>query len=120
MFEQQFTGKLETERRRLLKQKEEAEGILRLQIEDLNEGNTSLRNEYASLQRENDSLRRREDEQQSELEGVRRENDKMLESKMELIKNCSMEIDCLRHRIRMYTMGDWGGVISKRSGRGGF
>ena len=119
--QQQFEERLSAEKRTLAEQQERMETALKAQIADLNEGNGTLKNENTAMQREVDSLRRRGEAQGSELESARKEVEKVMDSKLQLIEATSMEIDSLRHRIKMYTMGDWGGVISNGGGhRNGF
>ena len=120
-IQKEFESRLEAERQTMREKMERTVTVHNAQITTMNEGNAALQSEFDKMQREVNSLREREERTGSELETARRETEKVLNSKLRLIEATSKEIDSLRHKIKMYTMGDWGGVISPRDAhRNGF
>merc|ERR1711879_1019737 len=109
-------SQLETERQTLNDKMQRTVTVHNAQITTMNAGNAAMQSEFDKMQIEVNSLREREERTGSELETARRETEKVLNSKLRLIEATSKEIDSLRHKIKMYTMGDWGGVISPRNG----
>eukprot|EP00485_Elphidium_margaritaceum_P011392 CAMPEP_0202705958 /NCGR_PEP_ID=MMETSP1385-20130828/18448_1 /ASSEMBLY_ACC=CAM_ASM_000861 /TAXON_ID=933848 /ORGANISM="Elphidium margaritaceum" /LENGTH=1098 /DNA_ID=CAMNT_0049364321 /DNA_START=25 /DNA_END=3321 /DNA_ORIENTATION=- len=51
---------------------------------------------------------------QQQLQNVRAEVGDAVQSKLQLIRQASIEIDALRQQIKQYTNGDWNGVVALR------
>ena len=112
-LESEYDNRLEAEKQKIEEYYGKNEATLNSQIESLTTSNQELQKENSNMQTEINKLQQNENKYKKEVEEVS-------DSKLKLILSTSAEIDALRYKIKMYTQGNWEGVISSNDKRNGY
>merc|ERR1712228_1042738 len=119
-LESDYDARLENEKKKIEQYYAGKQNELNAELSDVKSNNSklqkqcaSMQNQCNSMQQEIDSLKEKQSECASQINDI-------AQSKYQLIAATSTEIDALRHKIKMYSKGNWNGIISTTDRMNGY